>query len=498
MYYRGHNIDVNRAPSMASDRYSPDPTNRGKPAGSISPASLRLIILFLTCFSVNSDQLVSAPNLTLISRSFSLTEAERDSYLGALIQFGFFVSAGLFSILAGPVIEVIDRSKLIASLAALSSILACCSGLVPTGRAGFFYFFLIRVCTGVSVGITLPTAFSLLGDFVPVSKRTTMGAFVTTSCAAGAAIGQAISGLAGGYWRAPYFISAVISLLSCVLCVAILVDPRPRKRHEAKSPLGKNVAAYAWREDKSPTQSLEGSFLSMEDLNWSRFHTVLETPTNKLIFMQSFPGCIAWSSIATFLPDFLHKDLGFTVKASTGVMSVFGVCGLMCALMGSGVGQSIFNRKRKNLPAFVALCTTLGAVPLMLLAIFGGNAFLTPLLAGLGGVAAAAGPNLKGMLMNANSNAERGTVFAMFNLVDNMGKGLGPSVLVMLTWFTGGSRRIAFAIAFGLWFLSAWITLKLERCLNEDTLAVEIKQGHSDSAKEPFDLLHIYHGSFRQ
>jgi hypothetical protein len=141
-------------------------------------------------------------NLTLISHSFSLTEAERDSHLGALIQFGFFGSAGLFSILAGPIIEVIDRevidrSKLVAVLASFSSILACCSALVPTGRAGFFYSFLIRVSSGISVGMMQPAAFSLLGDLVAVNKRTTMGAFVTTSCACGAAIGQAIAGLIG-------------------------------------------------------------------------------------------------------------------------------------------------------------------------------------------------------------------------------------------------------------------------------------------------------------
>jgi predicted MFS family arabinose efflux permease len=489
MQFRG------RASAEISVYDNPEGDNpRPAPRGTFSPSSVRLIVLFFTCFAVNSDQLVSAPNLTLISRSFSLTEAERDSHLGALIQFGFFVSAGFFSILAGPIIEVIDRSKLMAVLASFSTILACCSALVPTGRAGFFYFFLIRVSTGISVGMMLPAAFSLLGDLVAVNKRTTMGAFVTTSCAAGAAIGQAIAGLVGGAWRVPYFISGALSAIAGLLCLSVLVDPRPPRQRGTKSPLSKNMAAYAWRENRASTQSFEGSMIAIEDLNWSKFHTVLEKDTNRLVFAQSFPGCIAWSSIAIFLPDFLHKDLGYSVKASTGVMAIFGISGLACALIGSGIGQSIYNRHRKNLPAFVALCIAAGAVPMILLALVGGNGFFTLILACWGGIAATAGPNFKGMLMNANSAVERATVFAMFNLVDNLGKGLGPSVLVMLTWIFGGSRRIAFAIAFGLWFVSAWIALKLEDCLSDDTLSVEIKQGNSENTREPFDLLHLYHG----
>jgi predicted MFS family arabinose efflux permease len=493
MLYRGRIEHVNSSDSFGSH----EARKRESPAGfRMSSETVGLIILFFTCFAVNSDQLASAPNLTLISQNFKLTVSERDSHLGALIQLGFFLSAGVFSILAGPVIEVIDRSKLFGGLAAFSSILSCCSGLIPGGRAGFFYFFLLRISTGVSVGITLPAAFSFLGDLVAPQRRTTMGAFVTTSCAAGAAIGQAIAGLSGGNWRLPFFISSLLSGIACASCLMILTDPRgPGKSvRQTKSPRNRNTAAHAWRVDRSASRvSLTSATISMEDLNWSKFQQVLEVNTNRLIFAQSLPGCIAWSSIATFMPDFLHKDLGFSVKASTGVMAVFGISGLVCALVGSGIGQAIFNKNRKDLPIFVAICICAGAIPMVLLALFGGTGFITILLALFGGVAASAGPNLKGMLMNANSNDDRGSVFSLFSLVDNVGKGLGPSVLVMLTWILGGSRRLAFAVAFGLWFVSAWIAVKLSDCLNEDTLTVEIKQGNSENVREPFDLLHVYH-----
>lgn len=125
---------------------------------------------------------------------------------------------------------------------------------------------------------------------------------------------------------------------------------------------------------------------------------------------------------------------------------------------------------------------------MIFLSLFGGPC--TWIFAIGGGAGAAAGPNLKGMLMNANSAESRGTVFALFNLIDCLGKGLGPFVLVILSWVFG-SRQIAFAIAFGLWFVAGWIEAQSAECLNEDTLAVEIAASNKQS--EPFDLLHLFH-----
>jgi predicted MFS family arabinose efflux permease len=231
----------------------------------------------------------------------------------------------------------------------------------------------------------------------------------------------------------------------------------------------------------------------MEDLNWSIFATALEIPTNRWIFAQSLPGCVGWSCIATFLPDFLHTDLGYTVKTATGLMGIFGISGLIFSIGGSTIGQSLYNKDRARLPIFVATCTAMGAVPLMMLVLVGGvSSFFAIVFAALGGVAAATGPNLKGMLMNANPSSNRASVFSLFSLVDNIGKGLGPSVLVLLTWTTGGNRAAAFAIAFSLWFLTAWIQSGLSDCFVSDVVALEV-QRDDNAQREPFDLLHIYH-----
>ena len=440
---------------------------------------LPLVVLFWTCFAINSDQLVSAPNLTRIARDFSLSDSERDGLLGALVQFTFYMSAGFFSILSGPFIEVVDRAKLLGSLSAISGILSLLCGSVPVGRVGFFYFILIRVSTGISVGVALPAAFSLLGDLVPVSRRTTMSAFVTTSCAAGAAVGQALAGFLPSSWRTGYFIVACFSLVAAFACFfGPLMDAKQHTtlyEHEAPG--------WSSTISKSPRPV---SF-SPGDLN--QFTTVLQVPSNRIIFAQSIFGCIGWSSIATFFPDFLHEELGFSVVAATGVMAVFGISGLCSSLIGSAMGQSIYNSQRSKLPLFVAATMVCSAFFMTLLALFGSRGLGTIILAAGGAAGAAAGPNMKGMLLNANSAGKRGTVFAMFNLIDCLGKGIGPSVLVALSYIFQ-SRRTAFAIAFLLWLVAAWIESQLEDCLTSDTVSVEIE---AKTKPEPFDLFDLFH-----
>ena len=456
-----------------------------------------LYLMLLTCMAINLDQLVAAPNLSQIASAFNMSPSEKDSRLGAIVQFGFYMTGAVFSILSGPITEILDRGRLLSGLCGLASILSILSGLVPSGSVGFFYFFLVRISCGVCVGSTLPTAFSLLGDMVPPSRRTTMSAFVTTSCALGAAIGQAISGFTGSFnWRIPYFIVAVVSASVCVVSLVLLSDQRKRPKYSpAASPGIINTVANAWMGLTPQTHADGSKKFSMEDLNWSLFRHALNVPTNRIIFAQSLPGCVGWSCITTFLPDYIYRELGFSVSGSTTIMGVFGIGSLLCSMTGSAFGQSLYNTSRATLPTFVATCTAAGAVPLILLVLLGRwSAVIVVLMAVLGGVAAATGPNLKGMLMNANPPNTRASVFSLFNLIDSIGKGLGPSVLVLLTWLCGGNRSAAFALAFSFWFLSAWLQLKLSDCFVADVVNLEIKTDR-EVQREPFDLFHVYHSS---
>merc|ERR1712039_63157 len=87
-------------------------------------------------------------------------------------------------------------------------------------------------------------------------------------------------------------------------------------------------------------------------------------------------------------------------------------------------------------------------------------------LALLGGSAAVAGPNIRAILMNVNESETRGTVFSAFTLFDDLGKGLGPSIIVAATAIFG--RRASYTFAFMLWWLSGTFLYSLRKTLPRD------------------------------
>merc|ERR1712146_341315 len=81
----------------------------------------------------------------------------------------------------------------------------------------------------------------------------------------------------------------------------------------------------------------------------------------------------------------------------------------------------------------------------------------------LGGCAAVTGPNIRAILMNVNDSQVRGTVFSAFTLTDDLGKGLGPSVIVAMTAVFG--RRMAYTMAFCSWWISGIVLLGIRKSL---------------------------------
>merc|ERR1719284_2065840 len=88
-------------------------------------------------------------------------------------------------------------------------------------------------------------------------------------------------------------------------------------------------------------------------------------------------------------------------------------------------------------------------------------------LAMLGGSGAFTGPNIRAMLMNVNGSEVRGTVFSAFTLTDDLGKGLGPSIIVAMTYLFG--RRLAYTMAFSSWWISGALLFAMRYSLPRDT-----------------------------
>merc|ERR1719491_2416137 len=85
------------------------------------------------------------------------------------------------------------------------------------------------------------------------------------------------------------------------------------------------------------------------------------------------------------------------------------------------------------------------------------------MLAMMGGCNAVTGPNIRAILINVNDAEVRGTVFSAFTLFDDLGKGLGPSIICVMTALFG--RRLAYTLAFAMWWVSGAILFSLRSSL---------------------------------
>eukprot|EP00434_Breviolum_minutum_P000178 symbB.v1.2.000150.t1/scaffold9.1/size550961/6 len=207
--------------------------------------------------------------------------------------------------------------------------------------------------------------------------------------------------------------------------------------------------------------------------------------SNRLFLCQAVPGCIAWSTVTTFVPDYLHKEQGLSVESATLLVSFFGASCLLWALVGAALGQRIYHRNRGHLPYLMASCTSFAVCPFLLLINSNPEALISQTdaaqgawpspwalsLAFLGGAAAVTNPNLKGLLMNVNSSATRGTVFALVTLTDDVGKGLGPEVVAIIVSAMG--RRWALSAAISCWLVCAVLLYFSRWTLVKDVLRVE-------------------------
>lgn len=115
------------------------------------------------------------------------------------------------------------------------------------------------------------------------------------------------------------------------------------------------------------------------------------------------------------------------------VMMAFGMGTLGGVVLGGVVGQRLYNTKPWLMTMFMGASAISGIFPWLYLtaaddysAEAGGLVSKVAVAALAGVLVAVTGVNVRAMIVNVNAPYERGTAFAIFNLTDDLGKGLGP------------------------------------------------------------------------
>jgi len=195
--------------------------------------------------------------------------------------------------------------------------------------------------------------------------------------------------------------------------------------------------------------------------------TLLQCPSVLLGVFQGAPGCIPWGIINTYLNDYLSSDRGLSVEGATLVILVFGVGNFIGTFLG-GVGSSYLYAHGPQYPAILSSGSAIaGCFPLWGLINYnfdsnrnedddnnsgnGSNYFVLGLISILAGILSGiTGPIVKATLQNVTMPKTRGQAFALLNIFDDFGRGLGPAFVAWMIEKLGG-RRNAFNVGICGW-----------------------------------------------
>lgn len=209
---------------------------------------------------------------------------------------------------------------------------------------------------------------------------------------------------------------------------------------------------------------------------------LLSTKTVALSLLQGAPGCIPWGIINVFLNDYLSEDRGFSVQVATTIIMFFSG-GYALGLVVGGAGGKALYKLDIRLPALLAGVTAIiGCFPLWFLinGVDSSTPFyivaLSAIITGIG--SAPTGPIIKATLTNVTLPRTRGQAFALFNLFDDFGKGLGPFFVSLLIIKFG--RTKAFNIGVLGWIfcgianLAIFFTVSHDEQVVQTTLATQL------------------------
>ena len=467
-------------------------------------------LILLTTLSLFADQNLMAPNLTAIATDFGMDAAERDAKLGGQVAIAYFVVGGPVAVFLGLVADTVpNRLRVFGLLVLLGELPVLLMAYVTT----FAQFICLRAATGVAVGGALPLVYSMFADFFHPSMRSWASSAVALASTAGVGIGQVVAGLVGprAGWRLPF---QLVALSTCLLALGTLAlgrEPRrgtfdrvreagdPAVEGDAELGLGPGLAGEAgggsdgeeeWvlKEAQSlllgsDRSAAQGRGTSAGGQEGGRIHAsssashssltsvlppsstlatwratlgrVMSVPTNVIIFVQGFPGCLPWSVINAFLNDFLSEDRGMPVEVATAMLFWIGLGAGIGSVLGGYVGQRVHNWDRRWVGPLMGGTTAAGSIPLFYLVNLPtikdaspGPLMLTSLAGGV--VAGITGPNAKSVLLGVNGSSQRGTAASLHILLDDIGKGLGPFFVAKLSGTLGG-RVAAFNTAISGW-----------------------------------------------
>jgi len=379
--------------------------------------------------------------MSAIAAMWKFSSIERDEYLGGELSLLFYAPGVVVAIVFGYLSGLVSRKLLFTALMFVVAI----PTFITTWVVSFPQLALARALTGMGIGGILPIVYSLVGDWFPAHHRSAATAYVTAASGGGILFGQIIAASLGRVdWRWPFLFFAIPMMVCAV--IYFLTSDEPKR--------GSNEEGLSAYKDS-------GYEYQPESLSITHVASVTSTKTNLLILLQAFPGNIPWGILLVYLHDFLIEDVKFNAEEALVVITILGGSGFIGIVLGGFIGQYAYHKGPQHLPLFCAVMSVVRVIPCFFIfgwPIFFGDgdavnrgSFLSVLV--IAGICATmAVPGLGAMLLNVNLPETRGTMCALYSVLEDLSKGVGSYFVAMFIPIVGG-RPIAYQIVLLLWLI---------------------------------------------
>jgi MFS family permease len=394
----------------------------------------------------------------------------------------FLLASSSFALIWGYYSDRINRTKLI-----LAGGFSWTIGMLLTGVSmGFLMITLSRIISGAGLGCVLPVGYSILSDTIPPEERSGWFGWIAILSSASNAIGQGLSSFLGPIlsWRFPFFLMAGISI-GVVFLMFFVKLPSRGAREDELTELGELDLEYSYR-------------IAKDDLG-----EILNKKTNIYLTIQGFFAIIPGTVLIYFLTSMLSlhyfNELPQEIRLQTSTIfaGMVGVGYILGNIFLSYLGDILFRRNKKNRTRLATVCMFL-TIPFCFLTMISIQPVDTfklnisyPLIiptqeiwtyiiltiidvfnvypgyiyffiAALIASTLSSGPvaNKRAIMIDVNLPEHKGTATSLFNLSEQIGKGLTLLLSSFLISLLGSIfNMIVFSILFWipagiLWYLS--------------------------------------------
>jgi translation initiation factor 4G len=177
------------------------------------------------------------------------------------------------------------------------------------------------------------------------------------------------------------------------------------------------------------------------------------------MLLQTIPNTIPWGILSAHLHDLLATDAKLSMQEATSLIAIYGAGAAAGGLFGGYIGARVYSSSRMLLPTFMGVTMMVSALLMqellaMDLEVPGSTQLACPVLLLSGALAAVNGANIRVIILNLTYPEARGATIAVLNLVNCIGRGVGPMLVEVWMEASDMSRKHAVSFFLNLWLLS--------------------------------------------